>query len=120
MVQQKFGVDEKIRTAFIEDKILAFVPEKERPVLRERINTIVLNYVGCDIGALSVLAFAAEKSAVVPYILKLEEHYRTNLAFVHPEARRCVQDVPGAARAEQFFKDCFKELGYTLTDLAEI
>ncbi len=76
----------------------------------ERVKSIVISFVGRDMDALSVLALAAEKGKFEEFAERLEQYYKENLQYVHPEARRMAQ-VPGAIRAEAFFLNCYESLG---------
>jgi transposase len=105
-----FQIDKEARTSFIEKSILGKLSSAERVALENRIKGIVTNYVGQDLNALSVLAYAAERGRITEFIEKLEKHYEDSLRYVHPEARKLAA-VPGAVRAEKFFVDCYKGLG---------
>jgi predicted unusual protein kinase regulating ubiquinone biosynthesis (AarF/ABC1/UbiB family) len=105
-----FMVPEEARTAFIDKNIVGRLPEDIRESAKSRATKIVTDYVGQDLNALSVLAYAAERGRFGEFAGKLEEHYQESLQYVHPEARRIAQ-IPGAVRAERFFLDCYKSMG---------
>jgi hypothetical protein len=109
-IEDNFQVDEKERIRFIDENIVARLSEEKRDSARQRATQIVKDYVGRDVDALSVLAYAAERGNFDEFAGRLEAHYKENLHYVHPEARRCAK-VPGAVRAEVFFLDCYKEMG---------
>ena len=105
-----FIVEEEARTAFVDDNIVGKLPAAIRKSAKERSTKIVNDYVGQDLNALSVLAYAAERGRFDEFAEKLERHYQKNLNYVHPEARK-IASHPGAVRAEEFFLDCYKAMG---------
>ena len=105
-----FQVQAGARVSFIENSIVAKLPENERDNAKAGATTIVNCYAGIDVDALSVLAYAAERGKFEEFAEKLEKHYEENLSFVHPDARRLAV-VPGAVRAERFFIDCYRKMG---------
>lgn len=104
-----FMISEEERIAFIDKNIVEKLPEDVREGVKIRATKIVTDYIGQDVNALSVLAYAAERGRFDEFARKLEGHYQENLQYVHPEARRIGQ-VPGAVRAEIFFLDCYKSM----------
>ncbi|HJX05537.1 MAG TPA: hypothetical protein VJ461_02420 [Candidatus Nanoarchaeia archaeon] len=104
-----FEVTEEGRITFIEKNILGKLPEDIRESVKPRVLKIVNDYVGRDGDALSVLAYAAERGRFEEFAKKLEENYKENLCYVHPEARR-ILELGGAFRTEQFILDCYKEM----------
>ncbi len=109
-LEASFLVSEKKRTTFIDNKIIGKLPKDSRENAKKRAAKIVTDYVGQDINALSVLAYAAEQGKFEEFAQKLEQHYQDNLQDVHPEARNNAR-IPGAVRTEKFFSDCYKSLG---------
>jgi predicted unusual protein kinase regulating ubiquinone biosynthesis (AarF/ABC1/UbiB family) len=105
-----FIVPEEARTAFIDDNIVGKLPEDSRESAKDKAIRIVNDYVGQDLNALSVLAYATERGRFDEFVEKLEGHYQESLQYVHPEARRIAR-VPGAVRAEAFFLNCYKSMG---------
>ena len=105
-----FIVPEEARIAFIDDNIIGKLPEDSRESAKDRATKIVNDYVGQDLNALSVLAYASERGRFDEFAERLEGHYQESLQYVHPEARRIAQ-VPGAVRAEAFFLDCYNSIG---------
>ena len=105
-----FQVPKEARTTFIEKNIAGKLSLAVRDSAIQRATKIVNNYVGLDLNALSVLAYAAERGKFDEFANKLEEHYKSSLTYVHPEARRVAQ-IPGAFRAELFFLECYKDMG---------
>lgn len=101
-------VPEDKRTIFIQNNIPKLLL-KEKGV-EERITQIADNYLGVDVDALSILAYAAERGTFNEFAGKLEKFYVDNLIMVHPGARRVAQ-VPGAMKAAAFFMQCYHELG---------
>lgn len=108
-IEDCFQIPAEKRTSFIEKNILAHLPEDVKDSARQRVTKIINAYVGQDLNALSVLAYAAEKGNFDEFVEKLEKHNQESLKYVHPEARTNAQ-VPGAIRAENFFLDCYKAL----------
>ncbi|MBW3001046.1 hypothetical protein KY341_04175 [Candidatus Woesearchaeota archaeon] len=108
-VEEFFQTGPKTRAEFIEEKIIAILPEDEREFARPKVIDIINKYVGQDVNALSVLRYAAERGRFDEFMDKLEKHYAESLIYVHPEARR-VDGYPGAVRAELFFLECYKEM----------
>lgn len=109
-IEDCFEIEREAREKFIEKTILRTFPEEERVLKGARIRRIVGDYVGCDRDALTILAYAAERGSFEIYAEKLEQEYRGNLSFIHPEARR-VKTIPGAQRTVQFFLACYEEMG---------
>ena len=105
-----FIVEEEARTAFVDDNIVGKLPAAVRKSAKERSTKIVNDYVGQDLNALSVLAYAAERGRFDEFAEKLERYYQKNLNYVHPEARK-IASHPEAVRAEEFFLDCYKAMG---------
>lgn len=109
-IEDCFEVPEKERAHFIENSILKHVSKEDWGAVRWRAARIAKAYVGQDVNALSVLAYAAEQGKFDEFAGKLEGYHDRDLAYVHPEARRNAQ-VAGAVRAEDFFLECYKTLG---------
>jgi len=105
-----FEIAEENRVAFIEENILGKLPEDIRESVKPRVLKIVNDYVGRDLDALSILAYAAERGMFEEFAKKLEENYKENLCYVHPEARRIIE-LGGTFRTEHFILDCYKEMG---------
>jgi len=105
-----FEVPESVRTSFIRENVGGYITEEQLETSIKRAEAIVNAYAGRDMDALSVLAYAAERGRFDEFAQKLDEHYQESLQFVHPEARRLAQ-IPGAIRAEQFFLECYQDLG---------
>jgi len=108
-IEECFEVQIPARIVFIDENIVAHLPEKDRSEAKKRATTIVEAFVGRDMDALSVLSYAAERGKFCEYAEKLENHFQESMKYVHPEARRIAQ-IPGAVRAERFFLDCYKEM----------
>ncbi len=115
MVDSDFQVSQDKRGPFLRDNILAHLPSHARDAANQRAVRIVDNYVGQDLNALSVLAYAAEKGRFDEFAARLEGHFHNSLQYVHPRARR-LPDIPGAVRAEMFFVGCYKDLGVKPVD----
>jgi len=112
-VDDCFLVPEDKRKAFISKNIVSKLnlsTDDERKAKEEQVAELVNQYMGQDVNALSLLAYAAERGKLDEYTAKMKKHYDDSLQFVHPEARR-LQRVPGAVLAEQFFLNCYTELG---------
>ena len=109
-VEECFEVKKEARTVFIDNNIVARLPKNIREAAKQRATEIVDAYVGQDVNALSVLAYAAERGKFDEFAAKLEAHYSESLKYVHPEARKIAQ-IPGAVRAERFFLECYQALG---------
>ena len=105
-----FEIDPVAREKFIAENIVALLPETERIEGKKRATTIVSNFVGADMDAISILGYAAERGRFNEFAEKLKRYYDWNLKYVHPEARR-VAMIPGAIRATQFFLKCYEEMG---------
>jgi hypothetical protein len=105
-----FEVRKDKRDLFIDDTILAKLPEEKRNSAKDISIKIINDYVGQDLNALSVLAYAAKDGRFDEFVEKLETHYQKILKYVHPEARK-LANVPGAVRTENFFLECYKSLG---------
>ncbi|MCU0642479.1 MAG: hypothetical protein MUF61_02785, partial [archaeon] len=114
-----FEVPEKDKNRFIDENVAAHVPEEKRAEVKDRTLRIVGNYMGCDIDALSILGYAAERGKFEEYATKLEVHYTENLQFVHPQLR-IRPNIPGAQRANAFFVNCYHELGVMPAPFKEI
>lgn len=104
-----FEIDPVAREQFIEKNVVARLPETERAEAKRRATTIVSNFIGADMDALSILGYATERGRFGEFADKLEKHYDWNLKYVHPEARR-IAAIPGAIRATQFFLKCYEEM----------
>jgi len=100
---------EEGRKHFIEESILSRLPEDQRDSANQRATKIINDYLGREVDTLSVLAYAAEQGRFEEFATKLEGHYKENLQYVHPSARR-LGSIPGARRAEVFFLDCYQAL----------
>lgn len=109
-LEHLFETSKKAREDFIRKSIVAKLPESDRQEAEKKVYKIVCKYVGQNVNALSVLAYAAEQNRFEEFIGKLESHYQENLQFVHPDARRLVA-IPGAIRAERFFMSCYEAMG---------
>lgn len=66
-----FIVPENVRSAFIDENIVGKLPENVREGAKIRATKIVTNYVGQDLNALSVLAYAAERGRFDEFAEKL-------------------------------------------------
>ena len=108
-------VPERVRTVFIEGSITGKLPEDLRERAKERATEIVNYYVGQEVNALSVLAYAAEQGRFDEFAERLERHYQESLQYVHPSARR-IAGVPGVLRAEEFFLGCYQSMGVSPQD----
>ncbi len=106
-----FLVKEEKRINFIDQDIIAKLPENVRESAKTRATKIVNAYVGQDVNALSVLAYAAECGRFEEFAEKLENHYQESLAYVRPDMRKRSDLFPGAFRAEMFFVDCYRSMG---------
>jgi hypothetical protein len=107
-----FLVPEERRKRFIEENIVALFPEAERAAIRERVETVVNNYRGQDLNAMSVIKYALDKGRMEEFLGKLQKNFEDYLQYVHPEARRNFS-VRGSVTTENFFLQCYKELGVT-------
>ncbi|MBI1968812.1 hypothetical protein HYS49_02780 [Candidatus Woesearchaeota archaeon] len=103
-------VSERVRDGFLEENIAGKLPVEQRTSAIERARSIIEGYKNREIDALSILAYAAEQGRFDEFAKRLEEHYKNNLQYVHPEARKTAQ-VPGTLRAEIFFLECYGTLG---------
>ena len=109
-IEECFELKKEARIGFIEKNIVGKLPERERELAETRVIGIADNYVGVDVNALSILAYAAEQEKFGEFAEKLEKHYNESLSFVHPKARK-VARIPGAVRANNFFIQCYEDLG---------
>ena len=100
-----FMVSDEQKTAFINDNIVANVSEDERDSVRQRATQIVGNYVGRDADVLSVLGYAIQRGSFDEFAQKLEDNYRSDIMYVHPDARR------SHPRIDDFFIECYTSLG---------
>ncbi|MFA5176361.1 MAG: hypothetical protein WC413_03845 [Candidatus Nanoarchaeia archaeon] len=111
MVNSYFEIEGKDkREEAIKKLILDNMCQKEAAGLQERIFKIVECFEGRDLDALSVLIHAAEQGKTEEFLKELESHYKDNLQYIHPEARRMIT-IPGAVRAERFILDLYEKLG---------
>jgi len=108
-LEQLFQMDEKVRTPFIEKHVAGKVPAEQYEVVKERATKITTMYAGFDIDAMSILAFAAERSRFDEFAEKLERNYRDELQYVHPEARRS-RLLSGSVKTLQFFQTCYQAM----------
>lgn len=109
-LDEMFEVPEEKRNDFIDRRILPRLPDSRRESERAPIKTLVFDYAGWDMDALSVLCYAAERGRYDEFYQRLVDHHHQNLSFVDPEARKSTA-VPGAVRTQNFFLDCYNELG---------
>ena len=109
-IDSYFRLSEETRIRFIDENIIAKLPEEERAVARPRAVNIVKNYVGRDEDALDILSHAAEQGRFEEFAARLEAHYDESLRFMHPQARRAAR-MPGAVKAGLFFRECYEKLG---------
>jgi len=105
-----FETSERERNSFMDKVIIGRLPVEIQEDAKKRSTEIVANYVGRDISALSVLGYAAERGRFDKFATRLERHYRDQLKYIHPGARR-MKIVPGAVRTEAFFLSCYNDLG---------
>lgn len=102
--------DEVELEKIVNNDILSSVPEGHREGIKSRVVRIIQAWAGRDVDAASILLYASEKNKVVEYLQKLERHYTDSLQFAHPKIRRAAY-IPNALRAEDFVRQCYKELG---------
>ena len=109
-IEQCFELKKEARISFIDKSIVRKLPKEERDSAKTRATEIASNYVGVDVAALSILAYAAEQSRFGEFAEKLEEHYGKSLIYVHPEKRKFSETL-GIVRANNFFVQCYSDLG---------
>ena len=108
--EDSFEIPKKARETFTEKNILNHLSAKDKENLEKRVTTIIDNCIGVDRDALSLLAYAAERKKIEGYLTRLEEFYKKELQYVHPDARK-LTNVAGAKKAVHFFIGCYEELG---------
>ena len=109
-VDSCFEIAEDKRATYIDNKIVAELPEGVKASAKALATSIVESYVGRDADALCILAYAAQRGRFDEFAQKLKKQCEENLGFVDPEIRR-LADIPGARQAELFFLQCYEELG---------